>query len=226
MRILIIEDERKIAKALKRALEQDSYAVDTAYDSDDGYAMLTTEPYDIAIIDRLLPGERNGVQIIKDARNQGVSTPILMLTALGGVTDRTSGLDAGADDYLAKPFALEELLARVRALLRRPVTHQNVELRAGDLVMDTVSQKVSRAGKEIRLTNKEYSLLQYLLKNQGRPLSKENIIAHVWDFDADILPNTVEVFIKYLREKVDAPYPTSLIKTIRGFGYQIDKRDD
>ncbi len=221
MRILLVEDERKIARALGRALEQESYAVDIVHDSDSGYAMLTTEPYDLAIIDRLLPGGRDGMAIIKDARAAGIHTPALLLTALGSVKDRTSGLDAGADDYLVKPFALEELLARVRALLRRPVEQQGTTLQAGDLTLDTVSYKVTRAGKEISLTSKEYSLLEYLLRNQGRPLSKDAIIAHVWDFDSDILPNTVEVYIKYLRSKIDAPFDTPLIKTVRGFGYTL-----
>ncbi len=224
MRILLIEDERKIAKALKRALEQESHAVDVAHDSDTGYAMLTTEPYDLAIIDRLLPGERDGIAIIKDARTAKVHAPILLLTALGSVNDRTTGLDAGADDYLVKPFALEELLARVRALLRRPTTQQGTILAAADLTLDTVSFKVTRAGTDISLTNKEYSLLEYLLRNQDRPLSKDAIIAHVWDFDADILPNTVEVYIKYLRAKVDAPFQIPLIKTVRGFGYMLTSK--
>lgn len=222
MRILLIEDELKIAKALKRALEQDRYAVDMAHDSDSGFAMLTTEPYDLAIIDRLLPGKRDGIAIIKDARAEHIDTPILMLTALGSVNHRTTGLDAGADDYLTKPFALEELLARVRALLRRPTKQQGNTLKAGDLVLDTITFKASRAGKDIPLTSREYSLLEYLLRNQGRPLSKEHLIAHVWDYDADILPNTVEVYIKYLREKIDASPNAPLIKTVRGFGYKID----
>lgn len=221
MRVLIIEDEQKIAKALKRALEQESYAVDVAFDGDDGYAMITTEPYDLAIVDRLLPGEKDGIEITKEARAQGIHTPILMLTALGSLKDKTSGLDTGADDYLVKPFALEELLARVRALLRRPAEQQGTVLKAADLTLDTVSFKVLRAGQEITLTNKEYSLLEYLMRNQGRPLSKDAIIAHVWDFDSDILPNTVEVYIKYLRSKIDAPFEKPLIKTIRGFGYTL-----
>ena len=221
MRILLIEDEQKIAKALKRALEQESYAVDVVFDSDAGYAMLTTEPYDLAIIDRLLPGERDGIALTKDARAHAIHTPILLLTALGSTKDRTFGLDSGADDYLVKPFALEELLARVRALLRRPTEQQGIVLEAGDLTLDTTSFRVSRAGKDITLTSKEYSLLEYLLRNQGRPLSKDAIIAHVWDFDSDILPNTVEVYIKYLRSKIDTPFSYPLIKTVRGFGYTL-----
>ena len=145
------------------------------------------------------------------------------MTALGTTSDKTKGLDSGADDYLVKPFALEELLARVRALLRRPTEQQSVVLTAGDLTLDTTLFKVIRGGQEIKLTSKEFALLEYLLRNQGRPLSKETIIAHVWDYDADILLNTVEVYIKYLRTKVDQPFKTpALIQTVRGFGYKID----
>ncbi len=221
MRILIVEDEHKIANALKRALEQESYAVDVSYDGDDGYAMATTEPYDVAIIDRMLPGEYNGIDIITAMRAAKIHTPVLLLTALGGVADRTKGLDSGADDYLVKPFALEELLARVRALLRRPHETQGAVLEAGDLKLDTINYSVTRAGQEISLTSKEFGLLEYLLRNQNRPLSKDTIISHVWDYDADILPNTVEVYIKYLRNKVDTPFNTPLIHTVRGFGYKL-----
>lgn len=222
MRILIVEDEHKIARALKKALEQESYAVDVAYDGDDGYAMATTEPYDVAIIDRMIPGEYNGLAIVKAMREAKIHTPVLLLTAMGSVRDRTEGLDGGADDYLVKPFALEELLARVRALLRRPAEQQSNILTVGDLSLDTVNYSVKRAGDTIRLTSKEFALLEYLLRNQGRPLSKDVIISHVWDYDADILPNTVEVYIKYLRNKIDAPYKVKLIHTIRGFGYKLE----
>mgnify|MGYP001791790406 CR=1 FL=1 len=221
MRVLIIEDEHKIANALKRALEQESYAVDVSYDGDDGYAMATTEPYDVAIIDRMLPGEYDGVAIVKAMRQAKIHTPVLILTALGRVADKTEGLDSGADDYLMKPFALEELLARVRALTRRPVETKGTILTAGDLSLDTVNFSVKRADKDITLTSKEYALLEYLLRNQNRPLSKDTIIAHVWDYDADILPNTVEVYVKYLRNKIDEPFGTPLLHTVRGFGYKL-----
>lgn len=221
MRILVIEDEHKIARALKRALEQESYAVDVSYDGDDGQAMATTEPYDLAIIDRMIPGDYDGLAIVKSMREQKIHTPVLFLTAMGTVDDRTTGLDAGADDYLIKPFALEELLARARALLRRPKQQQATILSAGDLSLDTVSYSVERAGKTIDLTSKEFGLLEYLLRNQDRPLSKDMIIAHVWDYDANILPNTVEVYIKYLRNKVDKPFDQPLIHTVRGFGYKL-----
>jgi DNA-binding response OmpR family regulator len=221
MRILLIEDEHKIARALKKALEQEKYAVDVAYDGDDGYAMATTEPYDVAIIDRMLPGEHNGIDIVEAMRKEKIHTPVLLLTALGGVSDRTHGLDSGADDYLVKPFALEELLARVRALLRRPTQQQSTILTAGDLTLNTITYEVKRGDTPIQLTGKEFALLEYLLRNQDRPLPKELIISHVWDYDADILPNTVEVYIKYLRTKVDQPFKKQLIHTVRGFGYKL-----
>jgi len=221
MRILLVEDEHKIARALKKALEQESYAVDVAYDGDEGFAMATTEPYDAAVIDRMLPGNYDGMAIVKAMREAKIHTPVLFLTALGSVRDRTQGLDNGADDYLVKPFALEELLARVRALLRRPKEQQATVLKAGDLSLNTITYEVKRADKDIQLTGKEFALLEYMLRNQGRPLSKELIIAHVWDYDADILPNTVEVYIKYLRTKVDQPFSRPLIHTSRGFGYKL-----
>jgi len=223
MRILLIEDEHKIARALKKALEQENYAVDVAYDGDEGYAMATTEPYDAAIIDRMLPGDYDGMQIVRAMRSAKIHTPVLMLTALGSVSNRTEGLDNGADDYLVKPFALEELLARVRALLRRPQEQQSTVLSAGDLTLDTITYEVRRDDTPIQLTGKEFALLEYLLRNQNRPLPKELIISHVWDYDADILPNTVEVYIKYLRAKIDQPFNKKppLLHTVRGFGYKL-----
>jgi len=224
MRILVVEDEHKIARALGKALEQESYAVDVAYDGDEGYSMVTTEPYDLAIIDRMIPGEYDGLAIVEEMRKAKIHTPVLLLTALGTTADKTKGLDSGADDYLVKPFALEELLARVRALLRRPTEQQGVILTAGELSLDTVTYSVKRGGKDIHLTSKEFALLEYLLRHQGRPMSKENIIAHVWDYDADVLHNTVEVYIKYLRNKVDVPFKKPLIHTVRGFGYKLEAK--
>lgn len=221
MRVLVIEDDHKIANALKKALEQEKYAVDISYDGDDGYAMATTEPYDVAIIDRMIPGEYNGLQIIEAMRKAKIHTPVLILTALSNIRDRTKGLDSGADDYLIKPFALEELLARVRALIRRPAEQQASVLQYKDLTMDTNNFVVKRADKTINLTSREFSLLEYLMRNPDRTVTKDVIISHVWNYDADILPNTVEVYIKYLRGKIDAPYKTKLIHTIRGFGYRL-----
>jgi DNA-binding response OmpR family regulator len=222
MRVLIVEDEHKIARALAKALEQETYAVDIAYDGDEGHAMATTEPYDVAIIDRMLPGEYDGIGIVKAMREAKVHTPVLFLSALDTVAERTAGLDAGADDYLVKPFALEELLARVRALLRRPTEQQSDVLTAGDLTMDTVTYTVQRGGKTIQLTSKEFALLEYMLRNQNRPISKDVIISHVWDYDADVLPNTVEVYVKYLRAKIDVPFKKPLLHTVRGFGYKLE----
>lgn len=225
MRILIVEDEHKIAQALKRALEQENYAVDISYDGDDGYAMATTEPYDLAIIDRMIPGEYDGLGIVKAMREAKIHTPIIILTAKGTVNDRTTGLDSGADDYLVKPFALEELLARIRALLRRPTEVKQTILTAGDLSLNTVTYEVKRGGKLIQLTSKEFSLLEFLLRNQGRPVNKDTIISHVWDYNADVLPNTVEVYMKYLRQKIDDPFDgPHLLQTARGFGYRIEAK--
>jgi DNA-binding response OmpR family regulator len=221
MRVLVVEDEHKIARALKKALEQETYAVDVAYDGDEGYAMATTEPYDVAVIDRMLPGDHDGISIIKAMREAKIHTPVLLLTALGSVSDRTTGLDSGADDYLVKPFALEELLARVRALLRRPAEQHATVLTAGDLTLNTVTFEVRRGDTPIQLTGKEFALLEYLMRNQNRPLPKSTIISHVWDYDADVLPNTVEVYIKYIRNKIDQPFDKPLIHTIRGFGYKL-----
>ncbi len=223
MRILVVEDEHKIARALKKALEQEHYAVDVSFDGDDGYAMATTEPYDAMIIDRMLPGEYDGIGIVKALREKSITTPVLLLTAMGRTEDKTDGLDSGADDYLVKPFALEELLARIRALLRRPLEQQTTVLDADDLSLDTTKRSVKRGNKEIKLTSKEFGLLEYLLRNKNRPISKNSIMQHVWDYDADILPNTIEVYIKCLRAKIDKPFARKgLIKTVRGFGYKIE----
>lgn len=222
MRILIIEDEHKIAHAIKKALTHESFAVDVSYDGDDGYAMLSTEPYDIAIVDWMIPGSKNGLEIVKSVRAEKIHTPILLLSAKSTVEDRTTGLDAGADDYLTKPFALAELIARVRALMRRPSEVQPTVLTAGDLSLNTITYEVKRAGKTIDLTGKEFALLEFLMRNQGRPHSKESIISHVWDYNSDILPNTVEVYMKYLRQKVDDPFDTKLLHTLRGFGYKVE----
>jgi len=223
MRILIVEDERKIARALGRALKNEKYAVDISYDGTDAYAMAGMIDYDLLILDRMIPGDYDGLSLTKKLREEGKDVPILLLTALGATQDKTEGLDGGADDYLTKPFALDELLARVRALLRRPQTSVETVLRVADLSLDLNTHEVLRNNQKIELTNKEFSLLEYLVRNTGRPVSKEQIIAHVWDYDADILPNNIEVYISYLREKVDKPFKDKLIKTVRGLGYKIDE---
>ncbi len=224
MRILIVEDERKIARALGRALKNEKYAVDISYDGTDAYAMAEMIDYDLLILDRMIPGDYDGLSLTKKLREEGKNVPILLLTALGATQDKTEGLDGGADDYLTKPFALDELLARVRALLRRPQTSVETVLRVADLSLDLNTHEVLRNNQKIELTNKEFSLLEYLVRNAGRPVSKEQIIAHVWNYDADILPNNIEVYISYLREKVDKPFKDKLIKTVRGLGYKIDEK--
>ncbi len=223
MRILIIEDEHKIANAIKKGLQQESYAVDVVYDADNGLASARADEYDLIILDRMLPGDMDGAGICKALRSEGNHTPVLMLTAKGAIRDRVAGLDAGADDYLVKPFAFEELLARVRALLRRPQDSLGTTLQVGDLTLDNISYEVKRGGSTIDLSQREFALLEYLMRNKGRTLSKEMIIQHVWSYDADVLFNTVEVYIGYLRNKIDRPFGNApqLLKTIRGFGYKL-----
>jgi DNA-binding response OmpR family regulator len=224
MRILVIEDEHKIANAIKKGLGQESYAVDVVYDADDGLASARTDEYDLIILDRMLPGELDGIGICKTLRSEGNHTPVLMLTAKGAIRDRVAGLDAGADDYLVKPFAFEELLARVRALLRRPQDSLGTTLEVRDLTLDNTAYEVKRGADTIDLSQREFALLEYLMRNKGRTLSKEMIIQHVWSYDADVLFNTVEVYIGYLRNKIDRPFRDrpQLLKTIRGFGYKLD----
>jgi DNA-binding response OmpR family regulator len=222
MRVLVVEDEHKIASAIKRGLEQETYAVDIAYDSDEGLSSALTDEYDVIVMDRMLPGLLDGADITKEVRANGVRTPIIMLTAKDKIGDRVEGLNAGADDYLIKPFAFEELLARIRALLRRPQDHVGNVLQIDDLSLDTNTYEVKRANRKIQLSQREYALLEYLLRNQNRILSKTNIISHVWDYDADILPNTLEVYIGYLRGKIERPFRgPELIHTVRGFGYKL-----
>lgn len=221
MRILIVEDEHKIASAIKRGLEQQSYAVDVTYDGDAGLSMATTEPYDLIILDRMLPGTIDGIGILRTLREQNNHTPVLLLTAKDRVLDRAEGLNAGADDYLVKPFAFVELIARVRALLRRSPQSVDTVLAYGSLTLNSQDMLVTRAGKDIKLTAKEFALLEYLLHHPERIISKESLMQHVWNYDADILPNTVEVYIGYLRNKIDKPFADEpdLIHTRRGFGY-------
>lgn len=221
MRILIIEDERKLARALKRAFEQERYAVDISFDSDDGLMMAEAQPYDAIIVDRMLPGNFNGIEIVKKLRKKNNTVPILLLTALGQTTDKTTGLDAGADDYLVKPFAIEELLARIRSLLRRTSSSASTSLSVGEITLDPTRLTVSHGDTPVTLTAKEFALLEYFLRNPNRILSKESIMSHVWDYDADILPNTVEAYVKHLRNKLDKPFGTKYIETIRGFGYKL-----
>lgn len=218
----MVEDEHKIANSIKKGLEQESYAVDVAYDGNDGFDLASTEDYDVIILDLLLPG-MDGVTICKKLREEKIHIPILMLTAKGELDDKVEGLNAGADDYLVKPFAFEEFLARIRALTRRPKKSLDSVLTVGDLTLDTLTFEVKRADKRIKLSKKEFALLEYLLRHKGNILTKDQIINHVWDYEADILPNTVEVYMGYLRNKIDRPFKNKppLIQTVRGFGYKI-----
>jgi DNA-binding response OmpR family regulator len=222
MRILVIEDDHKIANAVKKGLEQESFAADVAYNGKDGLGFALTVDYDLIIIDRMLP-EVDGIKVCTILRSKNINTPILFLTAKDKIKDRVEGLNAGADDYLVKPFAFEELLARIRALLRRPQSALENILTVDDLVLNTLTFEVSRGESKIRLSSKEFALLEYLMRNPNRILTKDNIISHVWNYDADILLNTVEVYIGYLRNKIDKPFKnnSTLIQTVRGFGYKI-----
>lgn len=223
MRVLIVEDEHRIATTLKKGLEQERYAVDITFNGTDGYDLASTEEYDIILLDSMLPG-MDGITFCTELRAHHIHTPILMLTAKSQIKDKITGLDAGADDYLSKPFAFEELLARIRALVRRPKQSLSTILTVDSLTLDTATFSVTRNGQPIKVSSKEYALLEYMMRHSGTILTKDQIISHVWDFDADVLPNTVEVYIKNLRTKIDAPFPESkaLITTVRGFGYRFE----
>ena len=223
MKILVVDDEIRIANAIKQGLEQDGYAVDAVHDGEEGYNSARADEYDVILLDVMMPG-MNGYDVAKKLRQDGVTTPIIMLTAKDRSRDIVEGLDSGADDYLAKPFSFEVLAARIRALLRRPQDLLDDVLVARDLELDVTNHTVRRAGKDVKLSQKEFAILEYLLRNKNRIVSKSNLMTHVWDFDAEILPNNVEVFINYLRGKVDKPFVTKsepLIQTVRGFGYVI-----
>lgn len=223
MRILVIEDEPRIASAIKRGLELQAYAVDVVSDADSGLAAAVDPDYDLIVLDRMLPGSIDGAELCKKVRAMDVQTLIIMLTALGEVDDRVSGLQAGADDYMQKPFAMKELIARVQVLLRRPHQTLGTILKVDDLEVDPVSFVVTRGGDNIQLSGKEFKLLIYLAYNQGQVLSKDKIINHVWDEDTIIVPNTVEVYLGYLRKKIDTAFPDKplLIHTVRGYGYKL-----
>jgi DNA-binding response OmpR family regulator len=229
MRILVVEDQPKIAAALKTGLEQATYAVDVANTLESGKAKALAASYDACVIDRMLP-DGDGTEIVSALRAAGSSTPVLLLTAKDTVPDRVEGLSAGADDYLVKPFAFAELLARLQALLRRPAEALPATLTYADLTLNPATFEVTRADTRIELSSKEFALLEYLLRNADRTVTKDAIIQHVWNFDADVLPNTVEVFIGYLRNKIDKPFIKrgsrggALIHTVRGFGYRLGKK--
>lgn len=220
MRILLVEDEIKLASAIKRALELQSYAVDIVHDGTAGFDLALGEDFDLIILDVMLPGF-NGIEICKKIRESGKHTPIILLTAKGQVTDKVTGLDVGADDYMVKPFSFEELFARIRALSRRPKHKTDSVLTVNDITLDPIAFRVTRKNKIIDISTKEFALLEYLMRNKNKVLSRDQIITHVWSYESNILPNTIEVHVKHLRDKIDAPFHSHIIQTIRGRGYTI-----
>jgi DNA-binding response OmpR family regulator len=222
MRILIVEDEEKMAKALRTGLEADDFSVNVAHTGEDGFFLASTETYDLVILDLMLPN-RDGMEVLAALRQKNVSVPVLILTSRDTVEDRVKGLDAGADDYLVKPFAFSELLARIRALLRRGKVESGDKLRLADLEMNTAGRAVSRGGKELGLTAREFDLLEYMLRQKGRVISREMLARDVWQETARYTPldNVIDVHIAHLRRKLDDPFRTKLLHTVRGVGFVL-----
>ena len=222
MRILIVEDEAKVASFIKRGLEEEHYAVDVAEDGKEAVGLVDSYDYDLAILDIMLP-EIDGLSVLSHIRNVGKTTPVILLTAKDLVEDKVKGLDMGADDYITKPFAFEELLARIRVLLRRGKPEESLKLSIADLVLDPITHKVVRDNREISLTAKEYSLLEYLMRNQGRVLTRTMISEHVWDIKHDTFTNVIDVYVNYLRNKIDKGFSKKLLHTVRGVGYKLEE---
>ncbi|HUS25828.1 MAG TPA: response regulator transcription factor [Nevskiaceae bacterium] len=219
MRLLVVEDEAKIARSLEKGLKAEGYIVDVAFDGDQAETLMDANGYDLVLLDWMIPGKRDGPALIKLWRSQQVQAPILMLTARGTIGDRVEGLDAGADDYLSKPFSFDELLARVRALLRRPKAHNGNVFRTGPIALDVVAKTVDNDGTSVHLTAKEFRLLEYLLRHKGEVLSKDQLLDHVWADESRVQHNTVETFVANVRKKIGAG--DSIIRTVRGYGYKI-----
>jgi two-component system, OmpR family, copper resistance phosphate regulon response regulator CusR len=224
MRILLIEDNRRLSDSLRATLVEDGYAVDVAYDGVDGEDMAVFTPYDVIILDVMLP-KRDGIQVCRSLREQKIATPILMLTARDALDDRVQGLDSGADDYLVKPFEIKELRARLRALLRRNAASKAGDLIFEDLRLDPAGHFVWRAEQPLDLTAKEFALLEYMMRNPNRLITREMVVAHLWDYDQSIASNVVDVYIRRLRRKVDDPCDVKLIETIRGAGYRLRRQE-
>jgi DNA-binding response OmpR family regulator len=222
MRILIVEDNRSLNQSLVRSLEEDGHAVDAAFDGSEGEYLAEVTEYDTIILDIMLP-KKNGIEVCRDLRRKGVRTPILMLTARDAIEDRVTGLDSGADDYLVKPFALAELRARLRALMRRDLPDKSGELQVGDLVLDPATHRVERGGNRIDLTSKEFALLEYFMRNPDRLITREMAEEHVWDYDYEGVSNVIDVYIRRLRRKVDDPFKYKMLETVRGAGYRMVK---
>ena len=220
MRILLVEDNVRLSDSLKRNLMDDKYAVDTAYDGQEGEELAELTPYDVIILDVMLP-KKNGVDVCRSLRNQRITTPILMLTARDALEDRVLGLDSGADDYLVKPFEMDELRARLRALLRRESEDKSGLITIADLVLDPATHFVQRGGKPIELTAREYAMLEYLMRNPNRLITRQMAENHLWSYSAQVLSNAVDVYIRRLRSKIDDPFEVKLIETVRGAGYRL-----
>lgn len=218
MRILIVDDEKALANNLKKGFSEEGYSADVAYDGEEGGFMAETEPYDLIILDIMLP-KVDGITTLKNIRKQGVKVPVLMLTAKDAVSDKIKGLDIGADDYITKPFDFDELLARVRALLRRSKEVKSAVISIGDMEIDTAGHQVRRGGKDVSLSAKEYALLEYMAYNKGKVITRIDISEHIYDYDFDLDSNVIDVFINYLRNKIDKGHDNKLIHTVRGAGY-------
>lgn len=220
MKILVVEDEKKVGAFIKKGLEEDSYSVELAHDGDKGEELAVAQNFDLIILDILMP-KKDGLTLLKELRAKQISTPVLMITAKGSVDDKVKGLDSGADDYLVKPFAIAELLARVRSLLRRGPAEKSTSLVVGDLALDLVSHKARRGYKLIDLTAKEYTLLEYFMRNANRVLSRTIISEHIWNYNFDTGTNIIDVYINHLRNKIDGGFDKKLIHTVRGVGYMM-----
>jgi heavy metal response regulator len=220
VRLLVVEDEAKVASFIKRGLEEESYAVDVAVDGEEAVSMVDIYDYDMILLDIMLP-KLDGLAVLGHIRKVKKSIPVILLTAKDMVDDKVKGLDMGADDYVTKPFSFDELLARIRALLRRGKSEESLRLVVGDLELDPVTRKVTRQGNDISLTTKEYSLLEYFMRNPGRILTRTMISEHVWSIKFDTFTNVIDVYINYLRNKIDKDYPKKLLHTVRGVGYML-----
>jgi heavy metal response regulator len=223
MRILVVEDEKKIADFIRRGLKEEGYAVDAAYDGEEGLFLAKTNDYDLVLLDLMLP-KLDGLTLCKKLKEAKVKSRVVMLTAKGAVKDKVLGLDSGADDYLTKPFAFEELLARIRAIFRKKEAQAPTKLNVADLELDLLTHKVARGSKEIELTAKEHSLLEYLMRNEGSIVTRTMISEHVWDIDFDTFTNVIDVYINYLRNKIDSGFKKKLIHTVRGRGYILKEK--